>query len=64
MAVKPVPDDYPTVTPYLIVDGAATAIDFYTSMFGARERVRMPGPNDTIGHAELEIGTSLIMWAD
>ena len=62
--VTPIPDDYPRVTPYLIVDGAAAAIDFYTKVFGARERMRMPGPDGKIGHAELEIGNSLIMLAD
>lgn len=49
---------------YLIVDGAASAIDFYTSVFGATERMRMPGPNGRIGHAELQIGDSVIMLAD
>jgi PhnB protein len=62
--VKPIPDGYPQVTPYLAVDGAADAIDFYTKVFGARERMRMPGPDGKIGHAELEFGDSLIMLAD
>ena len=62
--VKPIPDGYPRVTPYLMVDGASAAIDFYTSVLGAKERGRMPAPNDKIGHAELEIGDSLIMLAD
>ena len=61
---KPIPDGYPRVTPYLIVDGANVAIDFYISVFGAKERMRMPGPDDRVGHAELEIGESLIMLAD
>jgi PhnB protein len=64
MAVKPVPEGYPTVMPYLIVGDAAKAIDFYTSVLGAKERMRMPGPNDSIGHAELEIGESVIMLSD
>jgi PhnB protein len=62
--VKPIPDDYPRVMPYLIVDGAGAAIDFYRSVFGATERGRMPAPGDKIGHAELEIGDSVIMLAD
>ena len=62
--VNPIPDDYPRVTPYLIVDGAAAAIDFYTSVLGATERMRMGGPDGKVGHAELEIGQSMIMLAD
>jgi PhnB protein len=62
--VKPIPDGYPQVTPYLVVDGASAAIDFYSKVFGATERTRMPSPGDKIGHAELEIGDSLIMLAD
>ena len=62
--VKPIPDGYPQITPYLAVAGAGDALDFYTKVFGARERVRMPGPDGKIGHAELEIGNSLIMLAD
>ena len=62
--VKPIPDDYPRVTPYLIVDDASAAIDFYTSVFGATERMRMGAPGEKVGHAEIEIGDSLIMLAD
>lgn len=62
--VKPIPDDYPQVTPYLIVDGANAAIDFYSKVLGATERMRMPSPGDKIGHAELKLGDSLIMLAD
>jgi PhnB protein len=62
--VKPIPDGYPRVTPYLCVDGAADAIDFYSNVFGASEKVRMPSPGGKVGHAELEIGDSLIMLAD
>jgi PhnB protein len=62
--VKPIPDGYPRVTPYLAVDGASEAIDFYTKVLGARERMRMPGPDGKIGHAELELGDSVIMLAD
>ena len=64
MAVKPIPDGYRTVTPYLAVDGAKKAIEFYGKAFGAKERFVMPGPGDTIGHAELEIGDSLVMISD
>jgi len=62
--VKAIPDDYQRVTPYLYIDGASTAIDFYCSVLGARERMRMPAPDGRIGHAELEIGDSVIMLAD
>jgi PhnB protein len=62
--VNPIPEGYPRVTPYLIVDGAAAAIDFYTSVLGATERMRMAGPDGKVGHAELEIGNSVIMLAD
>jgi PhnB protein len=61
---KPIPDNYPRVTPYLYIDGANAAIDFYCSVLGATERVRMPGPDGKLGHAELEIGNSVIMLAD
>ncbi|HJU76439.1 MAG TPA: VOC family protein [Sphingomicrobium sp.] len=60
---KPIPEGYHTVTPYLIIDGAAKAIDFYTQAFGAKEKFRFP-MGDRIGHAELEIGDSVIMLAD
>jgi PhnB protein len=62
--VKPIPEGYPQVTPYLAVDGASDAIDFYSKVFGATERMRMPAPDGKIGHAELSIGDSLIMLAD
>jgi PhnB protein len=62
--VNPIPDDYPRVMPYLVVDRAAAAIDFYTSVLGATERMRMAGPGDRVGHAELQIGTGVIMLAD
>jgi len=62
--VKPIPDGYPQVTPYLCIAGASAAIDFYSEVFGASERMRMPGPDGTIGHAEVEIGDSLIMLSD
>jgi PhnB protein len=62
--VKPVPEGYHAVTPYLIVDGAAKALDFYKQVFGAKERMRMPGPGGKVGHAEINIGDSVIMLAD
>jgi len=61
---NPIPDGYPRVIPYLIVDGGTAAIDFYSSVLGATERMRMPAPDGKIGHAELELGDSLIMLAD
>jgi PhnB protein len=64
MAVKPVPEGYHTCTPYLAVEDAAAAIDYYKKAFGAKERVRMKGPDGSIGHAELEIGDSKIMLSD
>ena len=65
MAVDPIPAGYPRVTPYLCCRGAADAIDFYKNVLGATERMRMPGDSpDNIGHAELEIGTGLLMLAD
>jgi PhnB protein len=64
MAVKAIPDGYHSVTPYLIIKGADRAIDFYKKVFGAAQRMRMDGPNATVGHAEIEIGGSAIMLAD
>ena len=61
---KPIPDGYHSMTPYLIVDGAAKAIDFYTQIFGAKEKMRMPGPGGKVGHAELNLGDTMIMLAD
>ena len=62
--VNPIPEGYPRVTPYLIVDGASAAIDFYSSVLGATERMRMDGPDGKVGHAEIEIGDSVVMLAD
>jgi len=64
MAVKPIPAGYHSVTPYLIVKGATRAIDFYKQAFGATEIMRFPGPNNTVMHAEIKIGDSVIMLAD
>lgn len=62
--VKPVPEGYHSVTPYLVVDGASKAIEFYRRAFGAVERFRMPAPDDKVGHAEIQIGDSVIMLSD
>jgi PhnB protein len=62
--VKAVPEGYHSVTPYLIVDGAARALEFYRKVFGATEKMRMPGPGGKVGHAEITIGDSMIMLAD
>jgi PhnB protein len=64
MPAKPVPEGYHTLTPYLAVDDASAAIDFYQRAFGAKERVRMHGPDGMIAHAELEIGDSKVMLSD
>jgi PhnB protein len=64
MPVKPIPDGYHSVTPYLIVKGAAQAIDFYEAAFGATEVYRMAGPGGKVGHAEIMIGSSRVMLAD
>lgn len=64
MPVKPIPGDYPRLCPYLSVNGAADAIDFYRSVFGAQERMRLDGPDGKLGHAELQIGDSVLMLAD
>jgi len=63
-AVKPIPDNFPRVTPYLAIDGVADAIEFYKKIFGATERFRMPGPGGRIGHAEIQLGDSVLMMAD
>ena len=64
MSVKPIPEGYHSVTPYLIVRGAADAIEFYTKAFGAVELFRFPAPDGKIGHAEIKVGDSPIMLAD
>jgi PhnB protein len=62
--VTPIPDGYHSVTPYLIVDGASDAIAFYAKVFGTKERMRMPMPGGKVGHAEVDLGDSVIMLAD
>ena len=64
MAVQRIPEGYSSVTPYLIVSGAARAIDYYKMAFGATELMRFGGPDGKIAHAELQIGDSRIMLAD
>jgi len=64
MSTKPIPEGYNTVTPYLAVDDAAAAIEYYKKAFGAKETVRMHAPDGKIGHAELEIGDSHVMLSD
>jgi len=62
--VAPIPAGYNTVTPYLAIQGAAAAIDFYKKVFGALELMRMPGPQGKLGHVEIKVGDSKIMLAD
>lgn len=62
--VSYIPKDYNSVTPYLVIKGAAQAIEYYKKVFGATETVRMNGPDGKVGHAELKIGNSHIMLAD
>jgi PhnB protein len=63
-SVQPIPENYPQVVPYLAVDGAEAAIEFYGAVLGTTERARLAGPDGKIGHAELQLGDSLIMLAD
>jgi PhnB protein len=64
MAVRPIPEGYHSLTPYLAVEDAARAIEFYKDAFGAEEIHRMPGPDGSIAHAELQIGDSKLMLSD
>ena len=61
---KAIPKGYHALTPSIVVDNAADAIEFYKRAFGAKERMRMPAPGGTIGHAEIEIGDSVLMLSD
>jgi PhnB protein len=61
---NPIPDTYRRVTPALVVKGADAAIKFYADLFGATERMRFPGPGDTVAHAEIEIGDSVLIVED
>jgi PhnB protein len=62
--VKPIPEGYEGATPYLIIKGAAKALDFYKKGFGATEIMRIPASGGTVGHAEIKIGEAIIMLAD
>ncbi len=64
MPVQPIPAGYHTITPYLIIQGAAQALEFYKKAFGATEIMRFPDPSGKIGHAEIKIGDSVVMLAD
>jgi PhnB protein len=64
MGVQPIPEGYHTATPYLAVDDAAEALEYYKKAFGAKERGRMEAPDGKIGHAEIQIGDSLVMLSD
>jgi PhnB protein len=61
---KPIPDSYPRVTPALVLRGANKALEFYAQVFAASERMRFPGPGDSIAHAEIQIGDSFVMVED
>ncbi|MCC7178159.1 MAG: VOC family protein [Acidobacteria bacterium] len=64
MPVKPIPDGYYSLTPYLVCKDAAKAIEFYANAFGAQEVARMPGPDGQVMHAEVKIGDSMLMLSD
>jgi len=64
MAVKPIPDGYHTVTPYLVIKGAAAALEFYKKAFNAKELFRMADPSGKVMHAEIRIGDSPVMLGD
>ena len=64
MAVKPIPDGYHSITPYLIIDGAADSMEFYGKAFGAEVMLQLPGPEGKVMHAEIKIGDSIVMVAD
>jgi PhnB protein len=61
---NPIPDSYRRVTPCLVVQGAAKALEFYGEVFGATERMRFPGPGGTIAHSEIEIGDAVLIVED
>ncbi len=62
--ISPIPGDYPRLSPYLCVDGAAEAIEFYSTVLGATERMRLPAPGGKVAHAELAFGESVLMLSD
>ncbi|HSR26381.1 MAG TPA: VOC family protein [Candidatus Eisenbacteria bacterium] len=61
---NPIPDTYRRVTPCLVVQGAAKALDFYAEVFGATERTRFPGPGGVVAHAEIQIGDAVVIVED
>jgi PhnB protein len=61
---NPIPDSYRRITPCLTVQGAGKALEFYAAVFGATERMRIPGPGGSIVHAEIDIGDSVVIVAD
>jgi PhnB protein len=61
--VQPIPPEYGSLTPYIVTPRCTEAIEFYKKVFGATERMRMPGPDGSIGHAELQIGDAILMLA-
>jgi PhnB protein len=64
MSVKPIPEGYTSLTPFICVDGASAAIDFYVNVFGAKLVDRMDGPNGTVAHAELDFGNGRLQLGD
>ena len=64
MSVEPIPEGYTSLTPFLCVEGASAAIDFYVAVFGAELVDRMDGPNDTVAHAELDFGNGRLQLSD
>jgi uncharacterized glyoxalase superfamily protein PhnB len=64
MSVQPIPEGYTSLTPFICVDGAAAAIDFYVNVFGAKLVDRMDGPNGTVAHAELDFGNGRLQLGD
>ena len=64
MSVRPIPEGYHSITPYLMINGAAEAIEFYRRAFGATESFKLDAPGGKVGHAEIQIGDSRIMMAD
>jgi PhnB protein len=64
MAVKPIPEGYNTFTPYFVVEGASDFVEFLNKAFGAQEMYRFPAPGGKLGHAEVRVGSSVLMLAD
>ncbi|MUL46008.1 VOC family protein [Mycobacterium sp. CBMA293] len=64
MSVQPIPHGYTSLTPFLVIDGAAAAIDFYVEVFGARLLEKMDASDGTVAHAELDFGTGRLQLSD